>query len=171
MCRCWTGPQLWARSYNAKCRSIVMRCEAEWKEVVPRMGRWIDFEGGYKTMDVRNNPLLSSPLGCPPGVVTRGRQPSPPLPLRFSLPLRQPCLFCSQPCPFCSALFCAMLCCAALCCAVQTTYMESVWWVFKTLFDKGLVYRGAKQSALSFPHPPDADGVWLSRACLTIVRS
>ena len=28
-----------------------MRCEAEWKEVVPRMGRWIDFEGGYKTMD------------------------------------------------------------------------------------------------------------------------
>ena len=28
-----------------------MRCEAEWKEVVPRMGRWIDFDGGYKTMD------------------------------------------------------------------------------------------------------------------------
>lgn len=22
--------------------------------------------------------------------------------------------------------------------------MESVWWVFKTLFDKGLVYRGFK---------------------------
>ena len=63
-------------AYNAKCRSIVMRCEEEWKQVVPRMGRWIDFEGGYKTMD--------------------------------------------------------------------TSYMESVWWVFKTLFDKGLVYRGFK---------------------------
>ena len=37
--------------YNQHCRSIVMRCEQEWKEVVPRMGRWIDFEGGYKTMD------------------------------------------------------------------------------------------------------------------------
>ena len=39
-------------NYNAKCRSIVMRCEEEWKQVVPRMGRWIDFEGGYKTMDL-----------------------------------------------------------------------------------------------------------------------
>lgn len=38
--------------YNQHCRSIVMRCEAEWKDVVPRMGRWIDFEGGYKTMDL-----------------------------------------------------------------------------------------------------------------------
>ena len=27
---------------------------------------------------------------------------------------------------------------------MQVTYMESVWWVFKTLFDKGLVYRGFK---------------------------
>ena len=25
--------------------------------------------------------------------------------------------------------------------------MESVWWVFKQLFDKGLVYRGFKVSA------------------------
>jgi hypothetical protein len=47
--------------------------------------------------------------------------------------------------------------------------MESVWWVFKTLFDKGLVYRGAKHSARSFTHPPDADAVWLSRAGLANV--
>ena len=53
-----------------------MRCESEWKDVVPRMGRWIDFEGGYKTMDA--------------------------------------------------------------------SYMESVWWVFKSIFEKNLVYRGFK---------------------------
>jgi isoleucyl-tRNA synthetase len=27
---------------------------------------------------------------------------------------------------------------------MDTTYMESVWWAFKTLFDKGLVYEGRK---------------------------
>ena len=27
---------------------------------------------------------------------------------------------------------------------LDPTYMESVWWVFKQLFDKGLVYRGFK---------------------------
>jgi len=27
---------------------------------------------------------------------------------------------------------------------MDTTYMESVWWAFKTLFDKGLVYQGRK---------------------------
>eukprot|EP01046_Picozoa_sp_COSAG06_P019236 COSAG06_NODE_1364_length_9696_cov_14.104929_16_plen_82_part_00 len=67
----------------------------------------------------------------------------------------------------CSVLCYAMLCYAMLCCAVQTTYMESVWWVFKTLFDKGLVYRGAKQSALSFPHPPDADAFGCPEPVLT----
>ena len=27
---------------------------------------------------------------------------------------------------------------------LDPTYMESVWWVFKQLWDKGLVYRGFK---------------------------
>ena len=27
---------------------------------------------------------------------------------------------------------------------LDPTFMESVWWVFKQLFDKGLVYRGFK---------------------------
>lgn len=27
---------------------------------------------------------------------------------------------------------------------LDASYMESVWWVFKQLFDKGLVYRGFK---------------------------
>ena len=53
-----------------------MRYSAEWKQIVGRLGRWIDFENDYKTMDAN--------------------------------------------------------------------FMESVWWVFKQMWDKGLVYRGAK---------------------------
>lgn len=62
--------------YNEECRSIVMRYAKEWEKTVVRLGRWIDFEDGYKTLD--------------------------------------------------------------------PSYMESVWWVFRQLFDKGLVYRGYK---------------------------
>jgi isoleucyl-tRNA synthetase len=36
--------------YNAACREIVMRYAGEWKDTVERMGRWIDFESGYKTL-------------------------------------------------------------------------------------------------------------------------
>ncbi|EER17223.1 isoleucyl-tRNA synthetase, cytoplasmic, putative, partial [Perkinsus marinus ATCC 50983] len=60
-------------NYNEACRSIVTRYTKEWREIVTRFGRWIDFDNDYKTMD-RN-------------------------------------------------------------------FMETVWWVFKQLFDKGLVYR------------------------------
>lgn len=62
--------------YNETCRSIVTRYTQEWETTVNRLGRWIDFENDYKTMD--------------------------------------------------------------------PTFMESVWWVFKQLFDKGLVYQGHK---------------------------
>ena len=62
--------------YNEECRKIVLRYTEEWKSVVQRMGRWVDFNQTYKTMD--------------------------------------------------------------------KTFMESVWWVFKQLFDKGLVYQGYK---------------------------
>ncbi|WFD36423.1 isoleucine--tRNA ligase [Malassezia cuniculi] len=62
--------------YNAECRAIVMRYQQEWRATVERMGRWIDFDNGYKTMDPR--------------------------------------------------------------------FMESVWWVFKSMFDKELVYRGLR---------------------------
>ncbi|KAL1413503.1 isoleucine--tRNA ligase [Vanrija albida] len=37
--------------YNAACREIVMRYSNEWKSTVERMGRWIDFDTGYKTLD------------------------------------------------------------------------------------------------------------------------
>ncbi|KAF5393385.1 hypothetical protein D9757_000718 [Collybiopsis confluens] len=62
--------------YNAECRSIVMRYSSEWRDTVERMGRWIDFDNDYKTLNIG--------------------------------------------------------------------YMESVWWAFKELFKKGLVYRGLR---------------------------
>lgn len=37
--------------FNEKCRGLVLSCAQEWEQVIPRFGRWIDFEGGYKTMD------------------------------------------------------------------------------------------------------------------------
>ena len=29
-----------------------MRYTSEWKGTIERLGRWVDFEGGYKTMDM-----------------------------------------------------------------------------------------------------------------------
>ena len=60
--------------FNDACRSIVLRYTNEWKHTITRMGRWVDFDHGYRTMD--------------------------------------------------------------------KDYMESVWWVFKSLYDKGLIYKG-----------------------------
>ncbi|MDP6523887.1 MAG: isoleucine--tRNA ligase [Kiritimatiellia bacterium] len=62
--------------FNERCRSIVLRYTSEWRSVVTRMGRWVDFDRDYKTMD--------------------------------------------------------------------PSYMESIWWVFKSLWDKGLIYEGKK---------------------------
>ncbi|KAJ2805982.1 isoleucine--tRNA ligase [Coemansia guatemalensis] len=62
--------------YNDECRSIVMRYASEWRETFERLGRWIDFDNDYKTLN--------------------------------------------------------------------TPFMESEWWVFKQLFDKGLVYKGLR---------------------------
>lgn len=76
-------------NYNAECRGIVQRYTKEWEKTVTRLGRWIDFEDDYKTMD--------------------------------------------------------------------PTFMESVWWVFKTMFEKDLVYRGYKVMPYSmtwYPHFP-----------------
>ncbi len=62
--------------FNENCRSIVLRYTREWRDVVTRMGRWVDFDHDYKTMD--------------------------------------------------------------------PAYMESIWWVFKSLWEKGLIYEGHK---------------------------
>eukprot|EP00339_Tiarina_fusa_P025630 CAMPEP_0117028748 /NCGR_PEP_ID=MMETSP0472-20121206/20879_1 /TAXON_ID=693140 ORGANISM="Tiarina fusus, Strain LIS" /NCGR_SAMPLE_ID=MMETSP0472 /ASSEMBLY_ACC=CAM_ASM_000603 /LENGTH=1165 /DNA_ID=CAMNT_0004736329 /DNA_START=103 /DNA_END=3600 /DNA_ORIENTATION=+ len=37
--------------YNATCRGIVTRYTKEWESTITRLGRWIDFENDYKTMD------------------------------------------------------------------------------------------------------------------------
>lgn len=59
--------------FNEKCRSMVLTYVDEWKQTVNRMGRWVDFDNGYKTMD--------------------------------------------------------------------TTFMETIWWIFKQLWDQGRVYK------------------------------
>lgn len=63
-------------NFNEECRKIVLRYTEEWKNIVTRMGRFVDFKNTYRTMDL--------------------------------------------------------------------SFMESVWWIFKQLFDKGLIYKGYK---------------------------
>ena len=38
--------------FNETCRSMVLRYTSEWRKTVTRMGRWVDFDRDYKTMDV-----------------------------------------------------------------------------------------------------------------------
>ena len=58
--------------FNETCRANVLTYTEEWRKVITRLGRWVDFDRDYKTMDA--------------------------------------------------------------------SFMESVWWVFKQLWDKELVY-------------------------------
>jgi isoleucyl-tRNA synthetase len=67
--------------FNAACRSGVLRFTKEWERTVKRMGRWVDFENDYKTMD--------------------------------------------------------------------PSFMETVWWLFKQLWDKGLIYEGFRIQPVS----------------------
>lgn len=62
--------------FNLRAREKIFTYADEWKRQVPRLGRWVDMENDYKTMDA--------------------------------------------------------------------SYTESVWWVFKALYDKGLAYEGYK---------------------------
>jgi isoleucyl-tRNA synthetase len=66
--------ELGIETFNAKCRSSVLKYTDEWRDYVTRQARWVDFDNDYKTMNA--------------------------------------------------------------------TFMESVLWAFKTLYDKGLVYEG-----------------------------
>ncbi|MGO8693819.1 MAG: isoleucine--tRNA ligase [Rectinemataceae bacterium] len=60
--------------FNEACRAAVLRYVKEWRTIMTRAGRWVDFDHDYKTMD--------------------------------------------------------------------PDYMESIWWVMKTLWEKGLLYEG-----------------------------
>ena len=68
--------ELGIAGYNDECRAIVQRYVQEWRHTITRLGRWVDFDNDYKTMDA--------------------------------------------------------------------WYMESLWWVVKQLWDKGLIYQGNK---------------------------
>src|SRR3989338_5596824 len=37
--------------FNEECRSVVLRYTSDWKRTVARMGRWIDIDHAYRTMD------------------------------------------------------------------------------------------------------------------------
>lgn len=60
--------------FNEACRASVLRYVKEWRAGITRLGRWVDFDRDYKTMD--------------------------------------------------------------------PAYMESIWWIFKRLWEKGLIYEG-----------------------------
>ncbi|MEK7208156.1 MAG: class I tRNA ligase family protein [Patescibacteria group bacterium] len=66
--------------FNAKAKEAVMRYASDWRAYIERMGRWVDMENDYRTMD--------------------------------------------------------------------SSYTESVWWAFKTLFEKRLIYEGWKSMHL-----------------------
>ncbi|MBN2876017.1 MAG: isoleucine--tRNA ligase [Spirochaetales bacterium] len=38
-------------NFNEACRSIVLRYTNEWRSIMTRAGRWVDFDHDYKTMD------------------------------------------------------------------------------------------------------------------------
>ncbi len=64
------------RWFNDQCRSSVQRYTKEWRKTVERMGRWVDMDWDYRTMD--------------------------------------------------------------------PDFMESIWWAFQELWNKGLIYEGHK---------------------------
>lgn len=68
--------ELGVDKFNNECRRSVLKYADEWYKFIPRIGRWVDMDHDYKTMDV--------------------------------------------------------------------SYMESIWWVFKQLYDKDLIYEGYK---------------------------
>ena len=44
--------KLGVSGYNDECRNIVSRYASEWEKTITRIGRWVDFENDYKTMNV-----------------------------------------------------------------------------------------------------------------------
>ncbi|MBM6698894.1 mupirocin-resistant isoleucine--tRNA ligase [Bifidobacterium pullorum subsp. saeculare] len=44
--------QMGIEKFNAACRASVLKYTKEWQEYVHRQARWVDFEHGYKTLDI-----------------------------------------------------------------------------------------------------------------------
>lgn len=72
--------ELGVATFVEKARSAVLRYAEDWKRIIPRLGRFVDMEDDYRTMD--------------------------------------------------------------------STYTESVWWAFKTLYEKDLIYKNFKSMHL-----------------------
>ncbi len=70
------GVKISIPEYVRACRAAMVQTGTEWEDSIDRIGRWVEFQGAYKTMD--------------------------------------------------------------------NEYMESVWWAFKTLYEKGKIYEGEK---------------------------
>lgn len=43
--------KLGVKGYNDECRKIVQRYTSEWRKTINRIGRWVDFDNDYKTME------------------------------------------------------------------------------------------------------------------------
>ena len=43
--------KLGVKGYNDECRSIISRYTQEWRKTITRIGRWVDFDNDYKTME------------------------------------------------------------------------------------------------------------------------
>jgi isoleucyl-tRNA synthetase len=43
--------QYGVEKFNEACRAAVLRYVKEWRQVITRLGRWVDFDHDYKTMD------------------------------------------------------------------------------------------------------------------------
>jgi isoleucyl-tRNA synthetase len=43
--------KLGVAKFNESCRGIVLRYTKEWREIIERTGRWVDFDNAYRTMD------------------------------------------------------------------------------------------------------------------------
>ena len=43
--------QIGITEYNRRCREVVLTYANEWRKIIGRVGRWIDFDRDYKTMD------------------------------------------------------------------------------------------------------------------------
>ena len=43
--------KLGIKGYNDECRSIIQRYTKEWRKTITRIGRWVDFDNDYKTME------------------------------------------------------------------------------------------------------------------------
>ena len=45
------GTKISVSDYVKECRAAMVRTGTEWEDTIERIGRWVEFKGGYKTMD------------------------------------------------------------------------------------------------------------------------